>query len=182
MDQNPPTNRRTQPKVNVRIVILMGVSGSGKTTIGQLLAKDLNWRFYEGDNFHPKTNVNKMSQGIALTDEDRAPWLAALAYLVQDLIHETQPAVIACSALKQKYRYLLAANRIEVVFVYLKGGYDLIRKRLLSRKGHIVKADLLRSQFATLDEPQDVLTVDIIENPNVIVDQIKQALQLSREN
>ncbi len=182
MDQNPPTNRRTQPKVNVRIVILMGVSGSGKTTVGQLLAKGLNWRFYEGDDFHPKTNVNKMSQRIALTDEDRAPWLAALDHLIQDLIQETQSAVITCSGLKQAYRDFLEANRNQVVFVYLKGSYDLIRERLLSRKGHFMNSDLLRSQFATIDEPQDVLTVDIPEKINVIIDQIKQALQLSRGN
>jgi gluconokinase len=166
----------------MRIVILMGVSGSGKTTIGRLLAKDLNWRFYEGDDFHPKTNVNKMSQGIALTDEARAPWLAALNHLIQDLIQETQSAVIACSALKEAYRDFLEANRNQVVFVYLKGSYDFIRKRLLARKGHFMKSNLLRSQFAALDEPQDVLTIDIPEKRNVIIDQIKQALQLSREN
>ena len=182
MDQKPPTNRRPQPKANVRIVILMGVSGSGKTTIGQRLAKDLNWRFYEGDNFHPKTNVVKMRRRIALTDEDRAPWLAALDHLIQDLIQETQSAVIACSALKHAYRVLLEGNRNQVVFVYLKGSYNLIRERLLARKGHFMNPDLLRSQFATLDVPQDILMVDIAEKRNVIIDQIKQALQLSNEN
>ena len=141
MDQKPPTNRRPQPKANVRIVILMGVSGSGKTTIGQRLAKDLNWRFYEGDNFHPKTNVDKMRRRIALTDEDRAPWLAALDHLIQDLIQETQSAVIACSALKHAYRVLLEGNRNQVVFVYLKGSYNLIRERLLARKGHFMNPD-----------------------------------------
>ncbi len=160
----------------------MGVSGSGKTTIGQILAKDLNWRFHEGDNFHPKANVDKMSQGIALTDEDRAPWLAALDHLIQDLIQETQSAVIACSALKQAYRVLLEGNRNQVVFVYLKGSYNLIRERLLARKGHFMNPDLLRSQFATLDVPQDILTLDIAEKSNVIIDRIKQALQLNRKN
>ncbi len=165
---------------NVRIVILMGVSGSGKTTIGQLLAKDLNWRFYDGDDFHPKANVDKMSRGIPLSDEDRASWLATLDHLIRDLISETQSAVISCSALTQKYRDRLAANRNEVVFVYLKGGYDLTRERLLKRKGHFMKAALLASQFDTLEEPEDVPTIDIAQEPDVILDRIKQALGLSR--
>lgn len=163
---------------NVRIVILMGVSGAGKTTIGQILAKDLNWRFYDGDDFHPKANLEKMSKRIPLTDEDRASWLAALHHLIRDLITETQPAVISCSSLKQKYRDRLAADRDEVVFVYLKGSYDLTRERLLSRTDHFMKADLLASQFDTLEEPEGVITVDIAQEPDVIVHRIKQALGL----
>jgi gluconokinase len=164
----------------VRIVILMGVTGSGKTTIGQLLAKDCNWPFYEGDDFHPAANVEKMRRSIPLTDEDRAPWLAALDHLIRDLITQAQSAVIACSALKQSYRDRLAANRDEVVFVYLKGDYDLARERLRSRKGHFMKEDLLASQFDTVEEPEGVLTVDIAQEPDVIVGRIKQALGLSQ--
>jgi len=164
---------------NVRIVILMGVAGSGKTTIGQLLAKDLNWGFYDGDDFHPKANVDKMSHGIALTDEDRDAWLAALDGVIRHLISETQSAVIACSALKQRYRDRLAANRSEVVFAYLKGGYDLTHERLVSRKVHFMKADLLDSQFDTLEEPEGVLSIDIAQEPAIILDQIKQALGLA---
>ncbi len=163
-----------------RVVILMGVSGSGKTTIGQLLAKDLNWRFYEEDDFHPKANVEKMSRGIALTDEDRASWLTALEHLIQDLIGKRQSAVITCSALKQTYRDRLVGNRNDVVFVYLKGNYDLTRQRLLSRKDHFMKVDLLASQFDTLEEPKGVLAVDIAQEPDVIVDEIKQQSGLSR--
>ncbi|MFQ5657595.1 MAG: gluconokinase, partial [Candidatus Methylomirabilales bacterium] len=154
---------------NVRVVILMGVSGSGKTTTGQLLAKDLNWRFYEGDDFHPKANVDKLSRGIPLTDEDRASWLAALHHLIQDLITDKQSAVISCSALKQTYRDRLAVNRSEVAFVYLKGSYDLTHERLLSRTDHFMKAELLTSQFDTLEEPKGVLTIDIAQEPDVIV-------------
>jgi gluconokinase len=106
---------------HARIVILMGVAGSGKTTIGQLLAKDLNWGFYDGDDFHPKANVDKMSQGIALSDEDRDAWLAALDGVIRHLISEAQSAVIACSALKQRYRDRLAADRTEVVFSRMSG-------------------------------------------------------------
>lgn len=164
---------------NVRIVILMGVTGSGKTTIGQRLAKDVNWVFHDGDDFHPPANVDKMRRGIPLTDEDRAPWLAALEHLIRDLIMQGQSAVISCSALKQSYRDRLAANRDEVVFVYLKGDYRLARERLLSRKGHFMKADLLASQFDALEEPEGVLTVDFAQEPDVIVGQIRQALGLS---
>jgi gluconokinase len=165
---------------NVRIVILMGVTGSGKTTIGRLLAKDCNWPFYEGDDFHPTANVEKMRRGMPLADEDRAPWLAALNDRIRDLIAQPQSAVIACSALKQAYRDRLAGNRDEVVFVYLKGDYDLARARLLSRKDHFMKADLLASQFDTLEEPEGVLTIDIAQEPDVIVGRIRQTLGLSR--
>lgn len=167
------------PSHNPRVVILMGVSGSGKTRIGQLLAKELNWLFYDGDDFHPKVNVEKMSRGIALTDEDRASWLTALEQLIQDLIGERQSAVIACSALKQTYRDRLLKDRNDVVLVYLKGDYGLTRERLLSRKSHFMKADLLASQFDTLEEPKGVLAVDSAQEPEVIVNQIKQRLGLS---
>ncbi len=157
----------------------MGVSGSGKTTIGQLLAKKLHWQFYEGDHFHPKANVDQMRQGIALTDRDRAPWVKALHKMIRDLIRQRQAAVITCSALKQTYRNRLVGKRNEVLFVYLKGSYDLTRQRLSSRKSHFMKVDLLPSQFATLEEPKGVLTIDVAQEPDVIVDQIKQELGLS---
>lgn len=163
-----------------QVVILMGVSGSGKTTIGQLLAKELHWRFYDGDDFHPQANVAKMSRGIPLTDEDRASWLAALEGVIQGLLREGASAVVTCSALKQIYRDRLVQNRNDVVLVYLKGGYDIARQRLLSRKGHFMKADLLTSQFDTLEEPEGVLTVDITQSPDAIIHEIKQQLGLSQ--
>jgi gluconokinase len=160
------------------IVIIMGVSGSGKTTIGQLLAKKLDWQFYDGDDFHPKANIEKMSHGIALTEVDRESWLNALEYLIQDLIGRGQSAVITCSALKQLYRDSLLGKRKDVVVVYLKGSYDLIRQRLIERKGHFFNANLLRSQFDTLEEPEGVPTIDIAKEPQAIVNEIRQRLSL----
>lgn len=156
-------------------VILMGVSGTGKTTVGRLLARTLEWPFYEGDEFHSAANIAKMQSGIALTDLDRLGWLTALEALIRKLDAEHINAVIACSALKQDYRdRLRVGNRVR--FVYLKGSYDLIRKRLESRRGHFMKAGLLASQFQTLEEPGGVLTIDASLQPETIVRHIRQAL------
>jgi gluconokinase len=160
------------------VVILMGVSGAGKTTIGQLLAADLGWPFYEGDDFHPPANVEKMGHGIALTDEDRGPWLTALRHLIDTLIEENRSAVIACSALKQAYRERLLSDEKRVRFVYLKGDYSLIHERLRQRHGHFMKADLLTSQFETLEEPAGVLTIEVAREPEVIISLIKRELGL----
>ena len=158
----------------------MGVSGSGKTTIGRLLAAELAWPFYDGDDFHPQANVDKMSQGIALTDEDRASWLDAIHDLSAELLTQGRCAVITCSALKRSYRERLMGNLQGVDFVYLKGTYDLAHQRLQSRVGHFVKADLLPSQMETLEEPEGVLAVDTGRDPAAIVGQIRQDLGLSR--
>ena len=160
------------------IVILIGVSGSGKTTIGQLLAEDLSWQFYEGDDFHPQANIDKMRQGTPLTDADRAPWLAALNRLIRDLVREGRSAVVACSALKQTYRDRLLKDTRDVRVIYLKGDYDLIRKRLQERRGHFMKANLLASQFDALEEPERVLAVDTAQEPETVVSLIKRELKL----
>ena len=160
------------------IVILMGVSGSGKTTVGRLLAGDLGWPFYDGDDWHPPANRDKMSRGIALTDADRDIWLTALQHFMSKLIHDGQSAVIACSALKQAYRDRLQVDKQLVRFIYLRGSYDLIRQRLQERRGHFMPADLLTSQFETLEEPQDVVKIDIANEPEAIVSLIKQNLGL----
>ena len=160
------------------IIILMGVSGAGKTTIGQLLAQDLAWPFFEGDDFHPRSNVVKMAQGIALTDEDRWPWLDRIQELIHNLVVSGQNAVIACSALKQTYRDRLAADNDAVVFVYLKGEYKLLGSRLTDRQDHFMKTELLESQFRTFEEPDGVITLDVIPEPEVIVGAAKQALGL----
>ena len=158
------------------IIILMGVSGSGKTTIGQMLAKQLGWSFYDGDDFHPRANIEKMAHDIPLTDEDRAAWLAALAQLIRGLEKDRRPGIIACSALKQSYRQRLQPQGADVRFVYLKGSYELILQRMQARHGHYMKPEMLKSQFATLQEPQGVPAVDIGQTPEAIVKQIRQAL------
>jgi gluconokinase len=158
------------------VVILMGVSGSGKTTIGRLLARDLGWPFCDGDDFHPQANIDKMRQGIPLTDDDRDAWLTALRQQIDTLVETRQSAVLACSALKQTYRDRL--YQPEVRFIYLKGDFALIRRRLLARQGHFMQADLLASQFVTLEEPHGVPAIDIAQAPETIVDLIKRTLVL----
>ena len=157
------------------ILIVMGVAGCGKSTIGRQLADRLGWPFYDGDDFHPAANVEKMSQGQPLTDEDRSAWLNALVDLIGDHLRQNQSAVIACSALKQTYRAKLQVNA-SVRFVYLRGSYDLIEARLRQRAGHYMPPDLLASQFAALEEPQGVLTFDIRQPPGQIVAEIIRQL------
>ena len=161
------------------VVILMGVSGAGKTFIGERLAAALNWSFYEGDDYHPQRNVEKMSQGAALTDADRAPWLDALHALIGGLLTQDEAAVLSCSALKRAYRDQLIRGRDDVRIVYLRGAYDLIRQRLEAREAHFMKVDLLASQFEALEEPkasENVYTVDISQKPKTIVEAIKREL------
>ena len=158
------------------IIILMGVSGSGKTTIGARLAQALGWPFYDGDQFHPPANIAKMQQGIPLTDADRWPWLHALRAHIETCIHQGVSAVLACSALRQAYREHLSIDEAEVRLVYLKGNYDLIRKRLAQRRGHFMPPELLASQFAALEEPEQGVVVDIGHRPETIVALIREQL------
>lgn len=160
------------------IIILMGVTGCGKTTIGKRLAQELHWPFYDGDDFHPRANVEKMRSGIPLTDEDRDPWLATLQNLILERLRAQQPAILACSALKQKYRDRLQVDRENVCLVFLQGDYATISARLAARKNHYMNPNLLASQFAALEEPHDALRINIAQRPETIVSQIKLALQL----
>jgi len=156
------------------IIILMGVSGSGKTTIGKLLAGNLGWDFYDGDDFHSPANIAKMSGGTALTDEDRQPWLQSLRELITRCIDREEPAVIACSALKKSYRIELRVNET-VRFVYLKGSFAQLEKRLNERQNHFMTSELLADQFATLEEPEDALKIDVSRPPAEIVSSIRTA-------
>jgi len=159
------------------VIILMGVAGVGKTTVGELLALDLDWLFHEGDDHHPPGNVLKMAQGVPLTDEDRWPWLDSIHDLVASVIASGKNAVITCSALKQEYRHRLVKDQLGgVTFVYLKGDYELIRHRLADRADHFMNIDLLESQFHALEEPEGTITIDVTGEPLEIVDGIKQAL------
>ncbi len=140
----------------------MGVSGSGKSTVGQRLAEALNWRFIEGDDLHPRNNVTKMSQGIPLTDRDREPWLTQLRDRIVELQQQDQSAIVTCSALKQSYReYLRPQPQEAIQFVYLKSSVSLLRSRLAARQNHFMKAEMLTSQLAALEEPDDAITISI---------------------
>lgn len=160
------------------IVIVMGVVGSGKTTIGRLLAEQLGWEFADADDFHPASNIEKIRRGIALTDDDRKPWLERLRAEITEWIGQRRNAVLACSALKRSYRQELQAGP-EVRFVYLKGSPELIAGRLRSRYGHFANEQILGSQFADLEEPEDAVAVDISATPAQIVARIRQELGIA---
>src|SRR5438270_10504721 len=160
------------------IVLVIGVTGSVKTTVGILLARRLGWDFLDADDFHSAANKAKMHQGIPLTDVDRLPWLDAMHAKLLELDSEKRNAVLGCSALKQSYRDLLMAN-INAKLVYLKGSYEFIANRLRSRKGHFADEHILSGQFADLEEPTNALVVDVAPPPDKIVDEILH--QLSAE-
>ena len=147
--------------MKTRFIIVMGVAGSGKTTVGEQLAQHLGWNFYDADAFHPAENIAKMANGTPLSDTDRAPWLAALNALITASLNENRPAVLACSALKESYRQQLLARKEGIQFVYLKGSYDLIWSRISRRKNHYMKPQMLQSQFKALEEPAEALTFDV---------------------
>jgi carbohydrate kinase (thermoresistant glucokinase family) len=156
-------------------IIVMGVSGAGKSTIASRLAKRLNRMFFEGDSFHPPQNVEKMKRGIPLADEDRLPWLRAIAAHIVDARNAGQQIVVTCSALKRAYRATLADSNADVGFVYLKGGKDLVSRRLAGRVGHFMPPQLLDSQFAALQEPaadEPSIIVPIDAEPDDIVESI----------
>jgi gluconokinase len=158
--------------MKIRFFILMGVSGSGKTSVGEALADQLGWDFYDADNFHPPENVAKMANGIPLSDSDRAPWLARLHDLISSSLKQDRPGVLACSALKERYRQQLLESNTGVQIVFLKGSYDLIWSRMKKRTDHYMQPHMLRSQFDTLEEPTNALTVDISMSVDDIVETI----------
>ncbi|MBN3906849.1 MAG: gluconokinase [Nostoc sp. NMS1] len=168
------------------IIIVMGVSGSGKTTIGKLLADSLGWEFSDADAFHSPENVEKMRRGIALSEADRMPWLQDLQTAIKHWLQENKNVVLACSALKDSYRQFLVldsdrsantkSDRIKLV--YLKGSYELIQIRLQERSNHYMSEKLLNSQFDTLEEPLDTISMDVAQPPQIIVQNIRTALRL----
>ena len=160
----------------------MGVSGSGKTTVARALAERLGWRFAEGDEFHSAANIAKMAAGIALTDEDRWPWLDAIAQWIAERRANGERCVVACSALKRAYRERIAAGRDDLRFVHLAGDYDTIAARLAQRAGHYMPVSLLKSQFDTLEPPlhENAVVVHVGRAPADIVDEIVRSLSLER--
>ena len=161
------------------IVILMGVSGVGKTTIGQVLSDKLGWPLFDADEFHSPASIEKMRNGIPLQDADRWPWLDRMNAMLVEKEGRGESVLLACSALKQVYRDRLAKGTADLRWIYLKGSFDLIRERLEARKGHYMKAGLLESQFATLEEPGNALDIDTADTPDAIADAILHQLHAS---
>lgn len=160
-----------------QVFVVMGVSGCGKSTIGQALADKLDCPFYDGDDFHPPENVAKMASGWPLNDEDRAPWLARLARLLQEHLDRGETAVLACSALKRKYRELLRVND-QVQFIFLEGSFDTIWQRMSARKDHYMKAEMLQSQFDALETPttDEAIIISIDQSIEAMLLQIQKQI------
>lgn len=165
-----------------RAIIIMGVSGSGKTTTGKLLSERIKAVFLDADNFHPEANIKKMSTGIPLNDEDRVPWLDALHDELQRKLASGSSVVLACSALKRWYRERLV-KKLPAVIVYLKGDYNLIEDRLVERTDHYMKSTLLESQFDTLEEPDEseAIIVAIQKSPETLIDEICREIEKQSE-
>jgi gluconokinase len=159
------------------VVIIMGTTGAGKTTIGTMLAAQLNWEFADADTFHPPANIEKMSRGVPLTDEDRIPWLKAMRKAILEWIAAGENVVLACSALKRAYRDELCPSP-EVRIIYLKGDYTLFAERIRQRRGHFAGEGILAGQFADLEEPTDAITIDAAKSPEQIVAEIRKRLSL----
>lgn len=160
------------------IVVIFGVAGVGKTTVGKMLAEDCGWKFYDADDFHPAANIEKMHAGQPLGDKDRRPWLEQLRELIEQCVTQNENAVLACSALKKKYRDELRVNR-DVKFVFLRGERDRVIRQLKNRRGHYFDPRLLETQFADLEEPKsiaDAVTIELSGGARNVVDKIEKSL------
>jgi gluconokinase len=160
------------------VIVVMGVTGAGKTTLGLRLAEALAWRFHDADDFHPEANKAKMHAGIPLTDEDRWPWLRALRTVIEQALAADAGAVVTCSALKRAYRDVLAGGLAGVRYVHLTGDPGVLAARLAGRRGHFMNPALLASQLSTLEVPADALDVDVALTPDQQVAFVRQALGL----
>ena len=162
------------------VILVLGTTGAGKTTVGRLLGARLGWNFLDADDFHPQANIEKMKHGIPLTDADRVPWLANIHSRLLQLNSEAKNAVLACSALKQTYREMLSAG-LDFRMVYLRGTYEQMRRHILSRHGHFAGEAILAGQFADLEEPQNALALNVTDSPESLVDQAILRLGLLQE-
>lgn len=158
-------------------LIVMGVAGSGKTTVGRALADALNWPFHDADDYHPQVNIDKMARGTALNDSDRRPWLTRLHELIETSLQSGDSLVLACSALKESYR--AALEQPGVRFIYLQGSEALIHERLESRQGHYMQPEMLQSQFAALEEPKNALRVSVDASVEEILRRILNKLEMT---
>lgn len=161
-----------------RIILIMGVAGSGKTTIGRRLAADLGWPYHEADDFHSAANKDKMARGIPLDDYDRAPWLSSIRVAIDDSLAAGDSAVFTCSGLKDKYRRVLMDDAPGVSLVYLACDLETSLARVGRRQGHYMKADMVKSQFDALEAPTDAVTIDTSLPPEKIIAEIKRELAL----
>jgi carbohydrate kinase (thermoresistant glucokinase family) len=173
-----PIARRAWELRDPITIIIMGVAGSGKTTVGQKLASVLGWPFRDADEFHPPENIAKMSAGTPLSDADRAPWLTAIRNYIEHSLARGESIVVTCSALRESYRQALVTHPDRVKLIHLVGDYSLILQRLEQREGHFMKPEMLKSQFAALESPRDALALDIAQPPDVLVAEIKRAFSL----
>ena len=162
-----------------KAIVVMGVSGCGKTSVGNALSEALGWPFYDGDDFHPQANIAKMAKGIPLNDTDRQPWLERLHQLILENIEAGRSVIVACSALKAKYRTTLKGGHKDIYFVHLVGSFELIFERMQRRADHYMKAEMLRSQFQTLEAPSDALAVPIDQPVEDVVQSIIAGLSLN---
>jgi gluconokinase len=160
------------------VIVVMGVTGAGKTTLGRRLAEAVEWRFHDADDFHPEANKAKMHAGIPLTDEDRWPWLRALRAVIEQALADDAGAVVTCSALKRAYRDVLAGGLAGVRYVHLTGDPGVLAARLAGRRGHFMNPALLDSQLSTLEVPADALDVDVALTPDQQVAFVRQALSI----
>jgi len=173
-----PVARRAWELRDPLVIVLMGVSGSGKTTVGLKLATVLGWPFRDADDFHPPANIAKMAAGTPLDDADRRPWLQAIRDYIDACLTRGESAVVTCSALRESYRALLVSDPAHVKLVHLTGDFSLLLSRMSERQGHFMKADMLESQFAALEPPRHTLTLDVSASPESLVATIRQTFGL----